>query len=219
MISIRYMYVLVHAERHMYCMYVPVSVHIISCRSSFSSTKPNDNNSYSMYLLILRDRTDGRSAGNLHVSKACNCLVSQTKHTNRHEALLIGSIGYDFTSNVLTMYPNHVSTTPQLHTSQYSTSYDSSDNFCTYCRNSDLIRRIQVRNAPALSRICQAMGLDKSRHFLHLCRSFLTSVIFSSHWQGTQELNILLYRRTYPPFLRMQLSHCATLPHMYFPLD
>lgn len=118
MISIRYMYVLVHAERHMYCMYVPVSVHIISCRSSFSSTKPNDNNSYSMYLLILRDRTDGRSAGNLHVSKACNCLVSQTKHTNRHEALLIGSIGYDFTSNVLTMYPNHVSTTPQLHTSR-----------------------------------------------------------------------------------------------------
>lgn len=30
-------------------------------------------------LLILRDRTDGRSAGNPHVSKACNCLVSQTK--------------------------------------------------------------------------------------------------------------------------------------------
>ena len=73
-------------------------------------------------LLILRDRTDGRSACNPHVSKACNCLVSQTKHTNRHEALLIGSIGYDFTFIVYTMYHSHVSTTPHstLHTPPYS---------------------------------------------------------------------------------------------------
>lgn len=87
----------------------PEVVHIVSGRSSFSSTKPNDSNHsiklFYMDLLILRDRTDGRSAGNPHVSKACNCLVSQTKHIIRHEALPIGSIGYDFTFNVF----NHVS--------------------------------------------------------------------------------------------------------------
>lgn len=137
-----------------------LSVHVVSCRSSFSSTKPNDSKHsiklFYMYLLILRDRTDGRSAGNPHVSKACNCLGSQTKHIIRHEALLIGSIGYDFTFNVFTMYHSHVSTLhPPRFTGRilYVVSVCSSDTFGTCCRNSELIRRIQVRNGPGLSRM------------------------------------------------------------------
>lgn len=57
----------------------------ISCRSSFVLINQNDNNLLLIYMYVptLRDRTDGRSAGNPHVSKACNCLVSQTKQPAR----------------------------------------------------------------------------------------------------------------------------------------